>query len=81
MNNYERVKNHLLKKGTITSWEAIQRYRITRLSHYIYLLRNEGYVITGEWYTKEIHGEHIRWKEYRLNRIETEIRKHIPVID
>ena len=81
MNNYERVKNHLLKKGTITSWEAIQKYRITRLSHYIYLLRNESYVITGEWYTKERHGEHIRWKEYRLNRIETEIRKHIPVID
>lgn len=81
MNNYEKVKNHLLKKGTITSWEAIQKYRITRLSHYIYLLRNEGYVITGEWYTKERHGEHIRWKEYKLNRIETEIRKHIPVID
>ena len=81
MNNYERVKEHLEKRGTITSWEAIKKYRITRLSHYIYLLRNEGYVINGEWQTKERAGEHLRWKVYRLNRIETEIRKHIPVID
>ena len=38
----EKVLNHLIKFGTITSWEAIQTYRITRLSDKIYLLRKKG---------------------------------------
>lgn len=44
----ELIKNHLEIYGNITSWEAIQHYRITRLSHYIYLLRSEGKTITSE---------------------------------
>lgn len=39
---YQQVKEHLSKFETITSWEAIQKYRVTRLSHYILLLRKEG---------------------------------------
>ena len=38
----EQVLNHLKKFGQITSWEAIQNYRITRLSDKIYLLRKKG---------------------------------------
>ena len=38
----EKVLIHLIKFGTITSWEAIQTYRITRLSDKIYLLRKKG---------------------------------------
>lgn len=44
----EQIKNHLEIYGNITSWEAIQLYRITRLSHYIYLLRKEGKEIVSE---------------------------------
>ena len=36
------VKNHLLNHGSITSWEAIQKYGITRISAVIFKLREEG---------------------------------------
>ena len=41
----EKVLTHLIKFGEITSWEAIQTYRITRLSDKIFLLRKKGYNI------------------------------------
>jgi hypothetical protein len=42
----EAVRQHLIGFGHITSVDAINTYRITRLSHYIWLLREEGYKIT-----------------------------------
>lgn len=33
------VLEHLLKYGSITTWEAIQQYGITRLSAVIFILR------------------------------------------
>ena len=44
----ELILEHLQEHGSITSLEAIDKYRCTRLSHYIYLLRKEGYVIESE---------------------------------
>ena len=44
----EIILEHLQEHGSITSLEAIEKYHCTRLSHYIYLLRNEGYGITSE---------------------------------
>jgi len=41
----EQVLNHLKAYGSITSWDSIMEYGITRLSHHIYCLRNEGYII------------------------------------
>lgn len=38
----QKVRKHLQKKGFITSWYAISKFRITRLSQYILLLRKEG---------------------------------------
>lgn len=40
-----KVKNHLLKNGTINSWTAIELYGATRLSAIIYNLRAEGMLI------------------------------------
>lgn len=40
MNKTLAVKNHLEKKGHITSLEAIERYGATRLSAIIYNLRH-----------------------------------------
>lgn len=40
MNKTLAVKEHLEKKGHITSLEAIERYGATRLSAIIYNLRN-----------------------------------------
>jgi len=48
MTQKEQILHHLEKRGKITSWEAIQKYRITRISEYIRQLRAEGYVITTE---------------------------------
>lgn len=37
-----KVKNHLIKVGTIDSWTAIELYGATRLSAIIFKLRKEG---------------------------------------
>ena len=42
MNKTERVMLHLKEKGSITSWEAIQLFRATRLSDIIFRLRSNG---------------------------------------
>ena len=36
-----KVLNHLKKYGKITSWEAIEKYKATRLSAIIYNLRHK----------------------------------------
>jgi len=36
----EIIIAHLKKKKSITSWDAIQKYGITRLAHYIYVLKD-----------------------------------------
>lgn len=67
----EQVLNHLRVHGSISSWEAIQRYHITRLSEYIRSLRNDdGLNIPDEW--KEKDGK--RWKEYRLEEFKVEFK-------
>ncbi len=46
---YETQKSmvlyHLKNQPSLTSWEAIMKYHITRLSAVIYDLRHEGYEI------------------------------------
>lgn len=43
------VANHLTEKRSITSWEAINRYNITRLAAYVWILRHKhGWKITSE---------------------------------
>jgi hypothetical protein len=37
----EQVRHHLKRYGSITTWKAITKYRITRLSEYIRFLRHE----------------------------------------
>lgn len=41
MNKTKAVMLHLIENGSITSWEAIQKYGATRLSGIIYNLRNK----------------------------------------
>ena len=63
----ERVLEHLEKYKTITTWEAIQNYGITRLSEYIRQLRLDGYIITSNW-TENInrYGDKARYVIYEL---------------
>ena len=56
------ILDHLKKHKFITSWEAIQEYRITRLSARIYELREKGYQII----TKNITENGKTFAEYSL---------------
>ncbi len=60
----EKVLSHLEKYGVITSWEAIQRYRITRLAAIIKLLRDDGYQIDTEMLSKKVGDETVRYAKY-----------------
>lgn len=48
MTKTEKVRLHLIEKGSITSWEAIKLYSVTRLSDIIFRLRNKGMNIISE---------------------------------
>ena len=60
------VLNHLKTHGTITSWEAITEYHITRLSEMIRRLRAKGHNITTERVYKEKDGETVMYGIYKL---------------
>lgn len=44
----ELVLKHLKEHGKITSWDAIQLYKATRLSGIIFTLKQQGNVIVNE---------------------------------
>lgn len=46
------IKEHLEKYGSITSMEAFEKYRITRLSGRIFDLRDMGFAILTDMTTK-----------------------------
>lgn len=59
----EKVQKELIQKGFITSWGAIQKFRITRLSAIIFTLRDEG------WDIESINesNEETHWVKYVNN--------------
>lgn len=68
---YERVVKYLEENGHITSWEAIQNLRCTRISHYIYLMRKAGYVVESQ-VVKHVnsYGEKTHYTKYILRGFE-----------
>lgn len=67
MSDSEKILAYLQEHGSITSWEAIQNFRCTRLSGRIYDLRKRGFDITST--TEESvnsDGEKVRYSRYRL---------------
>lgn len=66
----DRVLKFMQDTGSITSWQAIQQFGITRLSAKIFNLRREGYEITNEMrFAKNRYGEQIHFVEYKLGDI------------
>lgn len=66
LNKTEKVLEHLKKFGCITSLEAIELYKATRLSDIIYRLRNRGLKIdtidipfVDSYGTKSIYGKYV----------------------
>ena len=67
----DRILNHLMEKGSITSMQAIMDYGCTRLSHYIYLLRNDGYIIESEYKSGiNRYGDRTNYCVYKLKGVE-----------
>ena len=67
MTKTEKVKNHLLENKKITSWEAIQLYKATRLSAIIFNLRDRGMNIeTITKIAKDEEGHSYPYAEYVL---------------
>ena len=62
-NKSQMVLAHLMHHGSITTWEAITKYKATRLSAIIFNLRHKGYNI--ESLKKE--NDDCRFVEYILH--------------
>tara|TARA_Y100001963_G_C6704094_1_gene411010 strand:+ start:219 stop:470 length:252 start_codon:yes stop_codon:yes gene_type:complete len=62
----KQIKSHLEWYDTITSWEAIQKYHITRLSAIIYTLRHEVGMNISSSDKRAENGKN--WVEYKLIR-------------
>lgn len=65
----EMIRKHLIKRGSITSWEAIKLYGCTRLSAKIYDLRAEGMDIRTDHVTKKNrYGYPVTFANYILQK-------------
>tara|TARA_B100000900_G_scaffold300656_1_gene259192 strand:- start:233 stop:442 length:210 start_codon:yes stop_codon:yes gene_type:complete len=64
MSQKDEVLNHLKKGLSITSWEAIHKFRATRLSAIIYDLRKSGLTIITENLISDKTGK--RYARYTL---------------
>lgn len=63
------ILRHLQQFGSITSWEAIEFYGVTRLSAIIYLLRQEGHIITSRNEKgKNRYGHSVKFANYVYTR-------------
>lgn len=64
-----KVKNHLLRYGSLTSQEAFRRYNITRLAAVVYKLRNRDDTIeikTDMVYERNQYGEPVQYARYYI---------------
>lgn len=65
-NKTQMVTNHLKSKKTITSWQAINLYKATRLSAIIFNLKNKGMKIESiGMEKKEDDGSTTRYTVYK----------------
>lgn len=63
---HQKIKEHLESGKSITSWEAIQEYNVTRLAAIIFNLKKDGMRIESKDYVgKNNNGENIRYTKYK----------------
>jgi hypothetical protein len=53
MNKTQSVLSHLQRKRSITSWQAIEMFKATRLADIIFRLRCQGHNIVSETITND----------------------------
>lgn len=66
MTQKEQVLHHLKRHGSITSWEAIMEYGITRLSAWIHELKKDGYKIESTNISKKKGQRVVTYSKYEL---------------
>lgn len=59
----DQVAHHLIRKKSITSWDAIQLYRATRLADIVFKLKCQGWDISS---TLRFDPDGTRYAVYRL---------------
>lgn len=65
----DRILRHLKDFGSITTWEAIQEYGITRLSARIFDIKEKGYKIIDQIeQSTNRYGETVSFKRYILEK-------------
>lgn len=62
MSQYDTVLKHLRTRGSLTSYAAFKKYRITRLAARIAELEGDGHLINDCW----VHRNGKRFKSYSL---------------
>lgn len=67
-NKSQLVRDHLLSKGSITSWEAIENYRATRLSAIIFNLKHRYNIKTIM-----MDGENCRYAKYVYKGVKEDV--------
>lgn len=58
------ILEHLIKEGSITSWEAYELYDLTRLSSVIFALRQKYAIDTYMMTKKNKYGDTINYAKY-----------------
>ena len=66
--NKEIVLKHLKQYGSITSWEAIKEYGITRLGAVIFELRKEHNIESKTVKGTDRYNRKISWAKYELKK-------------
>jgi hypothetical protein len=63
---HQKVKEHLINKGIISSWEAIKLYKATRLSAIIFNLRKDGMdIVSLPKSSKDENGHICNYVDYK----------------
>ena len=65
MSQKQKIFDHLKIFGSISTWQAIQEYHVTRLGAHIHQLKQEGHAITP---TRETDGKNW-WVRYTLVQV------------
>ena len=62
----QKIKEHLQSGKTITSWEAIEDYNVTRLAAIVFNLKKDGMKIESKDFTeKNSNGETVKFTRYK----------------
>lgn len=68
MTQKELILRHMKEFGSITAWDALMKYGITRLADIIYKLKKDGYEIESEMVVKKKGERTINFSRYSIKK-------------